>query len=76
MRMSSVISLDEMRAAGIDGELCDRGLSAYPDGELRCFGDDFCSDWERRKFASLPPIEPADIAQADMDQLLRDLSSH
>ncbi len=38
--------------------------------------DDFCSDGERDRFAALPPIQPADIAAADMERLLRDLSSH
>ena len=54
----------------------ERGLSACPDGSLRRYGDDFCSDREREKFSTLPPIDPADIASADMDRLLRDLSSH
>ncbi|MHC4513700.1 MAG: tetratricopeptide repeat protein [Planctomycetota bacterium] len=70
MRMSSV-------GGQVEGELLgERGLTACPGGSLRRYGDDFCSDQERQKFSMLLPIEPADIAAADMDRLLKDLSSH
>lgn len=70
MRVSSVGRPGEGEMLG------ERGLSACPDGSLRRYGDDFCSDRERQKFSTLPPIDPADIASADMDRLLTDLSSH
>jgi len=70
MRVSSVGRPGEGEMLG------ERGLSACPDGSLRRYGDDFCSDHEREKFSTLPPIDSADIAGADMDRLLKDLSSH
>jgi hypothetical protein len=70
MRVTSVARPNEGDVVG------ERGLSACPDGSLRRYGDDFCSEHERKKFSMLPPIDSAEIASADMDRLLRDLSSH
>src|SRR5262249_43437643 len=46
-----------------------------PDGEpaRRC-GDDFTSDAERKHFRLLPPIEAHDVADADLDRLIDDLT--
>jgi hypothetical protein len=78
MRMSSVGGIpapgDDHRNEG--EAMGDAGLSASPGRDLHGLGDDFCSDEERDRFAALPPIQPADIAAADMERLLRDLSSH
>jgi len=74
MRVSSVGRPGE--GPGERDVLNERGLSACPDGSLRRYGDDFCSEREREKFSTLPPIGPADIAGTDIERLLRDLSSH
>ena len=77
MRMSSVAGLGGDADHGAEAELLgERGPTACPSGDLVGYGDDFCSEGERRKFRALAPIEPADIAATDMDRLLRDLSSH
>jgi hypothetical protein len=64
-RLSSVGGSPDLDDTGT-GE---RGMSSCPGGELRRFGDDFSSQQERRKFASLPPISTEDLAGVDLDRL-------
>lgn len=52
-----------------DTAVGERGLSSCPGGDLRRFGDDFSSPQERRKFADLPVISSADLAEVDLDEL-------
>jgi hypothetical protein len=53
------------------GSTQERGLSSCPGGDLHVFGDDFSSPQERMRFERLPPITGEEIAEVDLDELLR-----
>jgi hypothetical protein len=51
------------------------GSRDCPDGKpLRRYGDDFANDGERLRFRELPPIEHEDVAGADLERLIDELT--
>lgn len=58
----------DLAGEGAGAPTCSRGV-------LRGFGDDFSSEAEREHFRHLDPIQRADVASTDVDELVRRLGA-